>query len=132
MLTHVKVVAWLHIIFGSLGVMVAFLLLALFGGIAGFVGSTDASADARVAVPILGGLGGILFLVVSLLSLPGIVAGVGLLKLAPWGRILGIVISALDLLSVPFGTALGIYGLWVLTKRETEALFSRQPWQPVS
>ena len=127
MLTHVKVVAWLHIILGSLGVLIALLLLAVFGGIAGFVGSVDPSPDARVAVPMLGGLGGILFVVVALLSLPGIIAGLGLLKLAPWGRILGIVISALDLLNVPFGTALGIYGLWVLTQRETEALFARQP-----
>jgi hypothetical protein len=58
-----------------------------------------------------------------LLSLPGLIAGIGLVKFRPWARILGIVISALDLLSVPFGTALGVYGLWVLLSTETEALF---------
>ena len=33
--------------------------------------------------------------------------------------------SVIHLLSVPFGTVLGVYGLWVLLQRETEALFRR-------
>jgi hypothetical protein len=31
-----------------------------------------------------------------------------------WGRILAIVIGILALITIPFGTALGIYTLWVL------------------
>jgi hypothetical protein len=58
-----------------------------------------------------------------LLSLPGLIAGVGLLNLRPWARTLAIVLSALNLLHVPFGTALGIYGLWVLLQEETERIF---------
>lgn len=38
----------------------------------------------------------------------------GLLERQPWARILGIVIGFLALLRFPFGTALGIYTLWVL------------------
>jgi hypothetical protein len=34
------------------------------------------------------------------------------------------VLSALNLISIPFGTLLGIYGLWVLLNKETEALFA--------
>jgi hypothetical protein len=33
---------------------------------------------------------------------------------------------------VPFGTAIGIYGLWVLTKPETEALLSGRRYQAAS
>jgi hypothetical protein len=36
---------------------------------------------------------------------------------------LTIILSALDLPGVPIGTALGVYGLWVLLKPETERLF---------
>lgn len=132
MLTHVKVIAWLHIVFGGLGLLAAIGLLLLFGGIAGVVGVTETSPDARISVPILSGIGALLFLIISLLSIPGLIAGIGLLKLAPWARILTIVLSALHLLNVPIGTAIGVYGLWVLTKRETEALFTRQPYQPVA
>jgi hypothetical protein len=40
--------------------------------------------------------------------------GYALLTRKPWGRILAIVIGILQLIHVPFGTALGIYTLWVL------------------
>jgi hypothetical protein len=59
--------------------------------------------------------------------LPSLAGGIGLLQLKSWARILVIVLSALHLFAVPFGTALGIYGLWALLKPETEALFQRQP-----
>jgi hypothetical protein len=125
--THVKVVAILHIAWGCLGVLIAVGLLLLFGGIAGIVGLAGHARDgAEVAVPVLGAIGGVIFVVVLALSLPGIVGGIGLLQFAPWARVLMLVISALDLLSVPVGTALGIYGLWTLTKPETEALFARR------
>jgi hypothetical protein len=32
----------------------------------------------------------------------------------PWGRVLAIIAAILALLKIPFGTALGIYTLWVL------------------
>ena len=129
MQTHVKVLAWLHIVFGGLLILAGVVALLFFGGLAGIVGISDQTPDARIAVPILGGIGGLVFVVMMVLALPGIIAGVGLLKFAPWDRIVTIVLSALHLLSVPIGTAIGIYGLWVLTKRETEALFAPQPYR---
>ena len=43
-----------------------------------------------------------------------LLAGFGLLNRRPWGRVLAIVAAILALLKFPFGTALGIYTLWVL------------------
>jgi len=43
-----------------------------------------------------------------------LIAGYGLLQRRPWGRIVAIIASILALLKIPFGTALGIYTLWVL------------------
>ncbi len=54
-----------------------------------------------------------------------IIAGVGLLCSKPWARVLTITLSVIHLFSVPFDTALGIYGLWALLQRETEPLFRR-------
>jgi hypothetical protein len=123
--THVKTLAVLHIVFGSLGVLVALGMVLLFGGIAGLVGATDTSGEAHIAIPILGSIGAFLFFLLLVLSLPGIIAGVGLLQFQPWARILTIVLSVLDLIHVPFGTALGVYGLWVLLSQGTERLFQR-------
>lgn len=38
----------------------------------------------------------------------------GLLKVRPWARVLALVLGFISLLHPPFGTALGIYTLWVL------------------
>jgi hypothetical protein len=125
MQSHVKILGILHIVFGSLGMLIGLALLALFGGIAGVVGMNAGSDEALVAVPILGGIGGLVFLFTAILSIPGIIAGIGLLSFKPWARILAIVISILSLVQIPLGTALGFYGIWVLFSRDGQALFER-------
>jgi len=122
---HVRVLAYLHIVFGSLGILAGLVVLLVFGGAAGIVGMANPNdPDVRhIAIPIIGIVGLGICALVTLLSVPGIIAGAGLLKFRPWARTLTIVLSALDLLHVPLGTALGIYGLWVLLKPETELLF---------
>jgi hypothetical protein len=125
MVTHVKVLGALHIIFGALGVLVGLGILLMFGGISAVVGMSDQSGDAAVAIPILGGIGAFLFVLVLILALPGIIAGIGLLQFRSWARTLAIILSAISLLNFPFGTALGIYGLWVLLQTSTEPLFRR-------
>jgi hypothetical protein len=124
MQTHVKVLAVLHIVFGALGVLVGLGIFAFFGGIAGLV-QMDDDPDAAFVVPMMGAIGGFVLIVLLVLSVPGIIAGVGLLSYQPWARILTIVLSILDLISIPFGTALGIYGLWVLFKAEGAQLFEQ-------
>jgi hypothetical protein len=128
MLTHVKVLAVLHVALGVLGLVAALFLLLILGGVAGIVGAAAGQEpDAWVAIPILGFIGTVLFFFLVALSVPGLVAGMGLLSLRPWARILTLILSALNLLNVPLGTALGIYGLWVLLHKDTEALFNASP-----
>ena len=91
---------------------------------AGFAAGSE--PDAWLAVPILGIVGSVLMLIALALSIPGIIGGWGLLKSKSWARILMIVLSALNLINIPIGTLLGIYGLWVLLSRDTELLF-REP-----
>ena len=129
MQSHVRILGILHIVFGALGILIGLGLLALFGGIAGVVGMNAGSDDAAIAVPILGGIGGLIFLFTAAVSIPGIIAGMALLSYKPWARILTIIISILDLIQFPFGTALGFYGIWVLFSREGQALFERPPSQ---
>jgi hypothetical protein len=126
---HVRILAILHIVFGSLGIAAALIVLLVFGSLAGVVGISANTADANRAagMAVLGGIGVLVFVIILVLSVPGVIAGIGLLKFRPWSRMLTIVLSALDLLNVPFGTALGIYGLWVLLSPPGEALFRDQP-----
>jgi hypothetical protein len=55
----------------------------------------------------------------------GFFAGWGLLRHEPWARMLTIVLSFLALFNIPFGTALGIYSLWVLLPAESEREYER-------
>jgi hypothetical protein len=122
--THVKVLAILYIAFSALFLLAAMILMLVLGGASAIVGTTAPPEDAAIALPILGITGAALSMFLVALSLPGLVAGIGMLKRANWARILGIVLSALHLINIPFGTILGAYGLWVLLHTDTERLFS--------
>ena len=127
MAQHIKILGILHIIHSGLVAFAGVLVLVIMGGLAGFIGASDHTQDSAVAAPLLGGIGLFVCLLLVILALPGLIGGIFLMQYRPWARILIIVVSALDLLSIPIGTALGIYGFWVLLKPETEALFNRPP-----
>ena len=130
MQTHVKVLGVLYIALSALGLLTALFLLLAIGGAAGVVGVAADPEDAAIALPILGIAGSALGMMLLLLSLPGLITGWGLLTFKGWARILGIVLSALNLLNIPVGTALGIYGLWVLLNKDTERLFGSSALTP--
>ena len=125
---HVKVLAAFYLIFGVLGILGSLMVLLIFGGAAGIISmAAPNDPDALQAVPIVGLIGGILVMLIFTLSVPGIIAGIGLLKRRPWARILTIVLSVLNLINIPFGILLGIYGLWVLLSRNIGPLFDATP-----
>jgi hypothetical protein len=121
--THVKVVGALNVVLGAFGLMIAAAMILIFGGATWLVGATG-DPDAAMAVPILGLTGAAIAAFLLVLSLPGVVIGIGLLRRRSWARVAGIVISLLNLFNFPFGTLLGVYGLWVLFAKETERVFA--------
>ncbi|MHB8216242.1 MAG: hypothetical protein ACYDDS_09200 [Candidatus Sulfotelmatobacter sp.] len=44
----------------------------------------------------------------------GFMAGWGLLHREPWARIIALVLGFISLFNIPFGTAVGVYTLWIL------------------
>ncbi len=121
--THVKVLGALQIACGAMGLMAALLLVFVFSGAAGIVGASG-DPQASIAIPIIGLTGMALVTFLLLMSLPSVITGIGLLRLRPWARIAGIVLSIIGLMMIPFGTIVGVYGLWVLFSKDTERLFT--------
>ena len=120
MANHVKVVGILWIVWGALGLLIGLLVASILIG-AGLIakiegGEPEALGILTIVATFITGL----FLI---LSLPDIIVGIGILKHQQWGRILGFILAALNLLSIPFGTALGIYTLYVLLSPEGQAVF---------
>jgi hypothetical protein len=58
-------------------------------------------------------------------ALLGIAAGWGLLERQPWARMLAIILGCFGLIEPPFGTAIGIYTLWVLLPAASEQEYSQ-------
>jgi hypothetical protein len=123
MQSHVKVLAVLYLVVSAGFLALAFFLLLVMSGAAGIVGAAADPQDAALAIPVLGIAGTGLVIFFGMFALPGLLTGYGLLHYKSWARILGIVLSALNLINIPFGTLIGAYGLWVLLNKDTERLF---------
>ena len=55
----------------------------------------------------------------------GIIVGIGLVNRQGWARTGALILGGLSLIDMPFGTALGIYTLWVLLPAESEEEYRR-------
>ncbi|HEX8904948.1 MAG TPA: hypothetical protein VF771_08925 [Longimicrobiaceae bacterium] len=112
---HLKILGWVYVVNGA----IVLLMAALFGAMFGFAGFfAERGQDAAI----LGGIGAVIAVFITLMSLPAIVLGWGLLTWKPWSRTLGIILSVLHLPGFPTGTLIGAYGLWVLLNDETKRL----------
>ena len=119
---HINILGWLFVgcgvLFGLLGITMIFagqiinrlpivwpaefpFTMAHFAGwIAGVAGLTTIALGAGVAA-----------------------AGSGLLQYKSWARVLSIIMSIFLLFKFPVGTAVGVYGLWVLFSQEGQEYY---------
>jgi len=116
MATHIKILAWLHIVFGLFS---AFIAVVVLGGTV--VGAEFAGSFANSAI--VGLAGGFAAIFLGVMAALQLLAGWGLLQRKPWARILTIVLGVISLIRFPLGTALGVYTLWVLLSKEGAAQF---------
>jgi len=123
MATHVKVLGVVFIVLSALGILAAFLVAAVFSVAGLATGAAGAGGDSAIALPIIGLAGTALSAFLFATSVPGFVAGIGLLNYKPWARTLAIVLSAINLINFPLGTIAGAYGLYVLLSDDGARLF---------
>ncbi len=117
---HLTLLGVLYIGFSSLCLLAAVVVFMAVAG--GGLLSGDSHA---IAITTIVGSAIAFFLVI--ISAPGIIGGIGILRRYGWARILLLILGALNLLNIPFGTALGIYTFWVLLNNDTTRLFSGTP-----
>lgn len=109
-------------LWGALALLVGVSLLLLAAGAAAIVTGPDASAVGFAAGVTAGAFA---IAGVFVLAWGGVHVWVARLLRGrqPLGRALGLGLSLVNLLVLPFGTALGIYALWVLLTNEGRRLF---------
>lgn len=118
---HVTLVGALQIGYSALGVLVAmatFMFIVGGGLLAGLI-----SGEEDIVIPITFFVGTAVSMWLLIISVPGIVGGIGVLRHQSWARYLILVLSVVELFSIPFGTAVGVYSIWVLVQVETAKLF---------
>lgn len=114
---HVSFVGALHVGFGILGLIGALAVYITFNFAVGFV------EHEPIAEQVLVFLGGTVSLLILFFSCLGIIGGIGLFSYKPWARILVMIVSAINCLNIPIGTAKGVYSIWVLMQKETIEMF---------
>lgn len=117
---HVRLLGISWLVISGLGLTLAsflFAAIAPFGLLFGDPG----------AVGFFGVLGALIGGSVAAVSLPGIVAGFGLIARRRWGRTLAVILAAFALLHVPVGTILGGLTLAVLLGEEAGRVFGATP-----
>ena len=121
---HIRVLGILNIIMGALTAAIGLIAFIAIGGAAGFIAASLPSItgedfhNGAVAAPLIATIGLVIAIFFLALGLPSIIGGWGLMHYKPWSRVLMIVVSILQLFHFPLGTALGVYGLWVLLNDE--------------
>lgn len=114
---HLSVLAILWIIYSGLRLIPGLALLGLYHMRFPFMLMPIPSPMRVFLTPVLGTFG----FLISGLAVLGVAAGAGLLSHSPWARTLAIVLGCISLIHIPFGTALGIYTLWVLVPGNADA-----------
>ena len=114
---HIKILEILYIISGLLAIFGGTVIILLFavGGIL--------AGEVR-AVPILAVVATILGSLLLTIGIAKLICGWGLLARKKWSRVFAIIMAIIGLINIPFGTALGIYALWILFKPEAEQLLA--------
>lgn len=108
--THLAVVGWLQIANGLFGLFLGALAATLIVGLAAIIDVERVFQTITLTAAVFGGL-------MVVLSIPGIVAGIGLLRRASWSRVMALVLSAFELVLFPFGTILAAYTVFVLSQQ---------------
>jgi hypothetical protein len=115
---HQKVSAWLHIAASIFALLAIGLISAFFGAVMYVFG---APPEVQTAFLAFGGIFAILVVATALFEL---FAAVACLNKWPIGRPMVYVASALQLLNVPIGTALGVYTFWAYLRESAPTVAS--------
>lgn len=119
---HLHVLAILWLLAGALNLFAGLALLVLVNVIFGGALHLEGIANFQPVVRTILSVVSVVIIVKAILNLG---AGWGLLQRESWARPLAIVLSFIELLHIPFGTALGVYTLIVLLPHESGVEYER-------
>jgi hypothetical protein len=122
--SHVDFVGVLFIVWGLLTTLIGVSTLALGAAAAALIASSRDGGGSSFAAGLTAAIFTALAIIAILWGSAHVIVGVPLRRHRPWARMLALMLGSVDLLLLPYGTALGVYALWVLLHEKGKALFN--------
>lgn len=117
---HLTLLAILQLVWGSVGLLLGTSTLMLTIGAVAIGLSSNVDPASAIATAVVFG---VFSLALLLGGLANAWAGAAIRRQQPAGRLVTLGLAVPNLFVLPFGTALGVYALWVLLHEETRAMF---------
>ena len=107
---HNRMLGILHLVYGGLHTLLMLLVLAAMFFFLREAGAQPGAPPAAFFLffALIGGFFALIY------TVPSYVAGYAMLKRKPWARAASIIAAVIEVMNMPFGTALGVYALWFL------------------
>jgi hypothetical protein len=127
---HITLVGILNIVYRSMAIIGAIILFIIaygFNFLMKFLSHFDNNEMQEVTPEIFSLVQivlSIIAIIILIFAVVGIIGSIGVLKKKEWGRLTLLIVSFFTLLSIPLGTILGVYSIWVLLNDETIRLFN--------
>jgi hypothetical protein len=116
---HNKYVAISHLVYGGFMVLFCLGMIGLFIGVFSSIPDGPPPAVAFFMTIFIGAL-------YSLMTVPSLIAGYGLLKHKHWARTAAIIGAVTAAMNFPLGTAACVYTFWFLFSEPGKAIFERR------
>jgi len=115
--SHKRTLGIIHIVYGSMIALLYVFVGVIISAFVPFITEAILEEEAREGAAIFEIVANVVRAVIMLTfffsALPSIIGGIGLLQKKSWGLIVSLIAGCISIFSIPFGTALGIYTLYV-------------------
>ena len=121
--SHVDLVGVLFMVWGGLTILIGASTLALGMAAASLISAAAAAGRGQFAASLTAATFTVFALIAIIWGAGHVAIGVLVRRRRHWSRLAAILLASVDLLLLPYGTALGVYALWVLLREESKKLF---------
>jgi hypothetical protein len=113
---HKKVLGILYVVSAVLTITGMLLLNTILSLVFSFALDEADAGDRRVIEMILSIVQFLPYFIIIFISLPTLIAGIGLLTHQRWAPVFALIMGCLKIFSFPIGTAIGVYAIWIYSE----------------
>ena len=114
--THKKVLGIIYVTMAAFTILIALFIRAIMGIVFGFAFEDAEPDERRVGEFVMAITSFIPAVLIIFSAVPTMIAGIGLLARQGWATTFALIMGCLKLISIPIGTAIGIYAIWIYSE----------------